>query len=295
MLILPIINYNREKDRNRIMEIQITLKDAKKIYSSVILENTSESEVVINHKFFSESSYSHDKSDSSVVDFIRNSSLVSKNDFLITTREEADSNRYDVYQVKQPPKFVNKALDNLYASVITDMRKNIPNGKGSHKISFEKLGFDEVLTEEKINRLREIVKTNPDRSQWPRLFEQAGIDDLSQTLEFLDHFNFTIIKESIRPEELIESVIQSFESSQSQEYRVLKKYHNIAKSNQQFYSKLSLVNHLLYNQPYHLITSDKSREFAGRQESQITDYEQARQKIKVANEGMEVADYGKAA
>ena len=83
MLILPIINYNREKDRNRIMEIQITLKDAKKIYSSVILVNTKESEVVINHKNFSESSYSHDKSDSSVVDFIRNTSLVSKNDFLM--------------------------------------------------------------------------------------------------------------------------------------------------------------------------------------------------------------------
>ena len=144
MLVLPIVN------RNRVMNVQVSLKDAEKLHNSVILENTKESDVIVNQHNFLDSSYEQDKEDNSVVNFIRNTSLISQNDFLVTTREEAESNRYDVYQVKQPPKFINPALDNLYANVITDMRKEIPNVRRGRYLSFEKIGLGQYLTQEKI-------------------------------------------------------------------------------------------------------------------------------------------------
>ena len=55
MLVLPIVNHGR------IMHVKISLKDAEKIYNSVILEGTKESDVIVNQQLFSESSYLDDK------------------------------------------------------------------------------------------------------------------------------------------------------------------------------------------------------------------------------------------
>ena len=100
-------------------------------------------------------------------------------------------------------------------------------------LSFEKLGMNQYLTEEKIARLQQIIKTEQDRSRWPRLFEQAGIADLPQTIEFLNHFNCTIISDTTLPEVTLQSTIQALEPLQTQEYRNLKKYYHIAQSNQE--------------------------------------------------------------
>lgn len=285
MLVLPIVN------RGRIMHVKISLKDAEKIHNSVILEGTKESDVIVNQQPFSESSYLHDKEDSSVVNFIRNTSLISHNDFLVTTREESESNRYDVYQVKQPPKFINTALDNLYASAITDMRKEIPNVKKGRYVSFEKLGLGDHLTDEKLSRLQQIVRTERNTSRWPQLFEQAGIADIPRTLEFLNHFDCTIISDTTIPEETIQTSIAAMEPLNTQEYRNLKKYYQMAQSNQDVYSRLSVAYHSIYNQPYRLIMSEKQKSRAT-----MGNYEVARQKIKVPNEVVnEVHDYAKAA
>lgn len=285
MLVLPIVN------RGRIMHVKISLKDAEKIHNSVILEGTKESDVIVNQQPFSESSYLHDKEDSSVVNFIRNTSLISHNDFLVTTREESESNRYDVYQVKQPPKFINLALDNLYASAITDMRKEIPNVKKGRYLSFEKLGLGDHLTDEKLSRLQQIIRTERDSSRWPQLFEQAGIADIPRTLEFLNHFDCTIISDTTLPEETIQTSIAAMEPLNTQEYRNLKKYYQMAQSNQDIYSRLSVAYHSIYNQPYRLIMSEKQKNRAN-----MENYQVAKQKIKVPNEVInEVHDYAKAA
>ena len=285
MLVLPIVN------RNRVMNVHVSLKDAKKIHNSVVLENTKESDVVVNQHNYSDSSYQQD--DSGVVNFIRNTSLISQNDFLVTTREEAESNRYDVYQVKQPPKFINPALDNLYANVITDMRKEIPNVRRGRYLSFEKIGLGQYLTQEKIARLQQIIKTEQDRNRWPVLFERAGIADLYQTLEFLNHFNCTVISDTTLPEATLQSTLQALEPLNTQDYRNLKKYYHIAQTNQEIYSRLSLVHHLLYNSPYQLIRTDKKRENTVSAQNTLIDFEQAKQKIKIPNE-VEAKDYGKA-
>ena len=285
MLLHPIVN------RGRNMHVKISLKDAEKIHNSVILEGTKESDVIVNQQPFSESSYLNDKEDSSVVNFIRNTSLISHNDFLVTTREESASNRYDVYQVKQPPKFINVALDNLYASAITDMRKEIPNVKKGRYLSFEKLGLGNHLTDEKLSRLQQIVRTERDSSRWPQLFEQAGIADIPRTLEFLKHFDCTIISDTTLPEETIQTSIAAMEPLNTQEYRNLKKYYHMAQSNQDIYSRLSVAYHSIYNQPYRLIMSEKQKNRANMENHQV-----AKQKIKVPNEVInEVHDYAKAA
>ena len=280
MLVLPIVNHGR------IMHVKISLKDAEKIYNSVILEGTKESDVIVNQQQFSESSYLDDKENNSVVKFIRNTSLVSRNDFLVTTREEAESNRYDVYRVKQPPKFINLALDNLYASVITDMRKEIPNNNVKpHYVSFEKLGFNEALTDEKIARLQQIVQEEKDRSRWPRLFEQAGIADIPYMLEFLNHFDCTVISNTTLPEATLQSILALLEPTQISVYKEASKYYKIAKSNEKIYDKLKVAYHSIYQGPYRLIMSEKHKK------QEVSSLEKGWQKVKLPNEVGEVHDY----
>ena len=280
MLVLPIVNHGR------IMHVKISLKDAEKIYNSVILEGTKESDVIVNQQLFSESSYLDDKENNSVVKFIRNTSLVSRNDFLVTTREEAESNRYDVYRVKQPPKFINLALDNLYASVITDMRKEIPNNNVKpHYVSFEKLGFNEALTDEKIARLQQIVQEEKERSRWPRLFEQAGIADIPYMLEFLNHFDCTVISNTTLPEATLQSILALLEPTQISVYKEASKYYKIAKSNEKIYDKLKVAYHSIYQGPYRLIMSEKQKK------QEVSSLEKGWQKVKLPNEVGEVHDY----
>lgn len=114
------------------------------------------------------------------------------------------------------------ALDNLYASAITDMRKEIPNVKKGRYLSFEKLGLGDHLTDEKLSRLQQIIRTERDSSRWPQLFEQAGIADIPRTLEFLNHFDCTIISDTTLPEETIQTSIAAMEPLNTQEYRNLK-------------------------------------------------------------------------
>lgn len=283
MLVLPIVN------RGRIMNVRISLKDAKKIHSSVILEGTKESDVIVNQQPFSESSYLHDREDNSVVNFIRNTSLISHNDFFVTTREEAESPRYDVYQVTQPPKFVNSALDSLYANAITDMRKEIPNSVKGRYLSLEKIGLGKQLSDEKLARLQQIIKTERNSSRWPQLFEQAGIADVPRMLEFLNHFDCTIISDTTIPEDAIQAAVSAMEPLNTQDYRNLKKYYQMAQVNQKIYSKLAVAYHSIYNQPYRLIMSEKQR---ARQDG----VEHAKQKVKLPNEVIsEGHDYAKAA
>lgn len=254
MLILPIVN------KNRVLNVEVKLKKAEKVRSGVVLENTSESEVVVNGKKYSDSSYQKETDDTSVVDFIRNTSLLQRKDFLITTREESESNLYDVYAVSQPLPTVNPALDNLYANVITDMRKEIPGVRRGRYLSFEKLGMDRYLTDEKIAKLQGIVRGERDQSRWPQLFEQAGIADLPKTLDFVNMFDCTVISDTTIPEEMIQSTIQLMEPLQTKDYKSLKKYYEIAQSNREVYSRLSLVNKLIYDRPYELIRTKTQKQ-----------------------------------
>lgn len=254
MLILPIVN------RNRILNVHVKLKDVEKIRKGIKFEDAEESEVVVNGKKMSDSIYKDIKEDTAVVDFIRNNSLNYRRNFLVTTREETNSAFYDVYEVKQPPKKINKQLDSLYSSVITDMRKEIPGVKRGRYISLEKLGFNEYLTDEKITRLQRIVKDVRDERQWPELFEAAGVADLRDTIEFINNFDCTVISDTTIPEDKFGEILKPLEILNTQDSRKLRNYYNMALTNKEIYGKLSYINKIIYDRPLNLIQSKSQKQ-----------------------------------
>ena len=255
MLILPIVN------RNRVLNVEVKLKNSEKIRTNVYLEDTKESEVIVNGKKFTDSSYNSGSNDEyGVVDFIRNASIRNKGDYFITTRENSSSKLYDVYEVAHPYKKVHPSLDNLYASVVMDMRKEIPDIKRGRYLSLEKIGLDKHLTDEKIQRLQQIVKEEKDQSRWPVLFKEAGIMDLCETLDFINMFDCTVISDTSLPEDVLESTIKALEPLSTKDYRNLSNYYKMAKENKNIYSKLSIINKAIYNKPYTLIQNKTKKQ-----------------------------------
>lgn len=254
MLILPIVN------RNRILNVEVRLKAADKIRTGVKFSDASESEVIVNGKRLSESSYRNDRSDAAALEFIRTNSLRYRRNYLITTRQEANSSAYDVYEVEQPPKKVNDALDSLYVSAITDMRKEIPGNKRGRYLSLDKLGIGDSLTDEKIQTLQDIVRTVRDTSEWPGLFEKAGVADLVDTVEFVKHFDCTVVEDTTIPEDTLQGMVDSLRKLNTRESRNLASYYNMALSNRDIYAKLSTVNKIIYDKPLTLIQSKRQKQ-----------------------------------
>ena len=254
MLILPIVN------RNRVMNVHITLKDAEKIRKGVSFDDAVESDIIVNRARFSDSSLSGSKDVSAPVDFIRGKSLLYPRNYLITTKEEADSTLYDVYEVSPPPKKVSDGLDNLYSSVITDMRKEIPNSKRGRYVSFEKLGVHKELTDEKIEKLQQIVRETKNEKEWPFLFREAGISDLKDAVDFINIFDCTVVSDTSIPEDSLQTVLKGLEAINTKDARSLRNYYNMALSNKEIYAKLSYINKIIYNEPLSLIRSRKQKE-----------------------------------
>lgn len=255
MLVLPIVN------RRRIMNAKFEWKAKKKIREGVCFEDAEESEIIVNREKYSESSFKDSKEENAPIDFIRSKSLLYPRDFLVTTKEAKNSNLYDIYEVAQPPKKVNANLDKLFSKVITDLRNEIPNEKSRGRyISLKDLGIDKHLTDEKIARLQKIVKEESDITQWKSLFTEADLIDLSETIDFLSHFECTIISDTSIPEDSLLDTLKALSSIKTRDYKNLKKYYDIAKSNAEIYTKISYINRLLYNKPFTLIQSKSQKQ-----------------------------------
>lgn len=255
MLVLPIVN------RDRILNVCITLKDAVKIRVGVHFSDSKESEVVVNGRKISESVYGNSKDINALLDFVRSNSLTSKKNFLITTREESESSLYDVYEVAQPPKRINDSLDNLYSMALIDMQKEIPNIKKGKYVSFEKLGFGEYITDERVSKFKEVVdnSSSVDKSII-KLFDEAGVMDLYETLDFFNNFDFTVISSSSISEEEFQKVLNSLENIHTRDAKNLRSYYNMALSNKEIYSRISSINKIVYDKPLSLIQSESQRQ-----------------------------------
>ncbi len=254
MLILPIVN------RNRVLNVEVKLKTADKIRSGIKFSDAGESEVIVNGKRLSDSSFKDIRTDGAALEFIRTNSMKFRRNYLITTREESSSSVYDVYEVEQPPKKVTDGLDNLYISAITDMRKQIPGNKKGRYVSLEKLGVGEHLTDEKIKLLQDIVRDVRDSGKWPILFERAGIADLPETLEFIKQFDCTVIEDTTIPEDSLQEMMESLRKLNTRDSKNLVNYYNMAISNRDVYTKLSTVNKILYDKPLTLIQSKRQKQ-----------------------------------
>ena len=247
MLILPIVN------KRRVMNVELKLKDASKIRSGVSYDDALESDIIVNREKFSESSFE------APMEFIRSRSMLYPRKYLITTKEENDSSLYDVYEVAPPPKKVNDSLDSLYGKAITDLRKEIPGSiQRGRYVSFEQLGIGDHITNEKIARLQRIVKEESEED-WPRLFEEAGIADLNDTIDFINHFECTVLSDTSIPEDSLQDTLKAFSNIRTRDYKNLNRYYEMAKSNADIYMKISYIHQIIYDKPISLIQSKNQK------------------------------------
>lgn len=254
MLILPIVN------RGRVLNVEVKLKGANRVRAGIRFSDAQESEVIVNGRAFSASTYKDDKSSDAVLNFIRNNSLRFRRNYLVTTREEANSSCYDVYEVEQPPRKVTDGLDNLYASLVTDLQKEIPGHNRGRYLSLKKVGVGQHLSDDKIERLEFIVNNVRDKREWPVLFRREGVSDLVDSLDFLSCLDCTVVADSSVNEESLQDIIGSLKRVNTRESRNLSNYYNMALDNKEIYSKLSYVSKLVYDKPLDLIQSKKQKE-----------------------------------
>lgn len=252
MLILPIIN------RNRILNVCVSYKEASKVRVDVELENTLPSDIIVNGKSFNSSSFYDSKDKINIITFIRNNSILYKREVLVTTKNRSDSKNYDVYDVGICPKRINDACDLLYVRAILDMQKELPGTITGKYLSFEELGFDEVFSDNKISKLKSIVTFNP-TSSWEGLFRENGLMDMIESLEFIKSFDCTVVSEASIPEETMRNVISSFEKIHSRDTKSLNKYYHRAEENRDLYAKMTYVSKLVYGRPLDLIQSESQK------------------------------------
>ena len=255
MLILPIVN------RNRVMNVELRLRNAHKIKRDVWFEEVHESDIIVNREKFSDSSFRDSKEENAPTDFIRSKSILYPRNFLVTTKQKTNSKKYDIYEVNQPPRKVHSSLDKLYGKAITDLRKEIPGErKRGRYVSFEQLGIDELLDDDKIAKLQRIVKDEKDQSRWPELFEKEGITDISNTLDFINNFECTVVSDTTIPETSLQDTLKSLEIINTRDYRNLNNYYKMAKRNADIYTKMSYINKIMYDRPLSLIQSERQKQ-----------------------------------
>lgn len=266
MLILPIVNRNPIADKKRIMNVAITLKNAKKVKPDIFYNYENESNIIVNGEKFSNSIFKDSRDDNAPTDFIRAKSILYPRNFTVTTKTRIDSKNYDIYEVSQPPRKVNTCLDKLYGKAITDLRKKIPGiqNRGRY-VSFEKLGMDEYLTDEKIEKLQRVVREERDQSKWPEIFEREGISDITNTLDFINNFEFTVVSDTTIPEESLQDTLKALGTINTRDYKNLNNYYKMAKRNADIYKKISKINRIMYDEPLALIQSERQKQLVKQQ------------------------------
>lgn len=266
MLILPIVNRNPIADKKRIMNVAITLKNAKKIKPDIFYNYENESNIIVNGEKFSNSIFKDSRDDNAPTDFIRAKSILYPRNFTVTTKTRIDSKNYDIYEVSQPPRKINTCLDKLYGKAITDLRKKIPGVQNRGRyVSFEKLGMDEYLTDEKIEKLQRVVREERDQSKWPEIFEREGISDITNTLDFINNFEFTVVSDTTIPEESLQDTLKALGTINTRDYKNLNNYYKMAKRNADIYKKISKINKIMYDEPLALIQSEKQKQLVKQQ------------------------------
>lgn len=270
MLVLPIVN------KNRVMNVEVRLKDAKKIRTKVQYHSANPSEIIVNKANYSDSIYYGSRDENAPTDFIRSRSILYPRNFLVTTKHRRYSEDYDVYEVTQPPRKISDSLDKLYGKAILDLKNEIPEvtNRGRY-LSLSKIGLEEHLSDDRIAKLQHIIKEERDSSKWPRLFSNAGIADLEEMLEFIRHFDCTVLSDNIIPEDSLQDTLKSLEAINTRDYRNLKRYYEIAKSNALLYTKMSYVHKLIYNKPFALIQVKKQEPKQLVKKKDEVDYQQA--------------------
>lgn len=258
MLRLPIINVNRN-GVERIFIAQVSKKNAAKIREGVVLKGHNAGDIVSNGISFNESVYNTPGGEpNKTVNFLRYFRGKSdKSTFMITTKEYSDSTLYDLYKVEMPSSKICAGTDNLLGSVILDMKNEIPGNEKGRIISLKKLGIDRSITDDKLDILEQIVKTEKDSKRRIELMQLNGVSDLKNIIDYLKEFKFEIISGTTMKVDDYKNILNVFELINTKETKALSKFYNIALENKEVYDKLSRISKIIYNKPLGLIENSK--------------------------------------
>lgn len=245
MIVLPILN------RGRVLNVKVELKNVNKIAKGINTFNIASSDIVINNNRYSESFHSKDIATcKSVMNFIRSNSKASRSSILVSTKADEFGN-YDIYEIKLSDEKVSDGIDNLIGTLILDLKNEKSNQKGRYLDLF-KLGVFDLITEDKLNSL-EYAKDNMERLNISKYIDDNNLRSLFKLVNCMDDFNFTVIKKSVMKEENFLELINFLEPTNSKDYNSLINYYDLAKSNQNEYSKLSYLYKTVNNKPLDLI------------------------------------------
>lgn len=244
MMILPIIQ------KGKVIHVSVSLP-CKKIRKGLRCKGIEQSEIIVNRQKFSESSFSDSKDVKSTTDFIRTFSLLYPRKFLVVTSSDINSHLYDVYELNPPAEKVNDNLDALYGKLITDLRKEIPGvvARGRY-VSFRNLGFDDYFDESRIARLKMVVDNVSDTSLRTQLFQKEGVNDLVSFVDFLSDFKYTVLDDYSLNIDSLKEVLHTLSNINTRDYRNLKRYYEIAKTNTDILKKVSYVFEVVYDKPF---------------------------------------------
>lgn len=252
MLVLPIVN------RGRILNVRIRLKTANLVKENVKYQDIIASDIVVHHQSFSRSSYEkQNQTPSNIMEFIRNHEKKYSESFYVSTREEDHSDSYNIYEIENPPIKINEALDNLYGSLILDLKNEIPEREKGRYLDFEKLGIADHITEERLEKLSFIAHHVKENYQQEILKNKLG--DLLDTLKFLELFDCVVIENSSISIREFQKVLNRISSTHSKDAKALNNYYDIALANQEAYSKLSKLYNVVYNDSLKWIYSSKDK------------------------------------
>lgn len=246
MLILPIVN------RNKILNVQISLKEAKKVKTDVDISEISESDIIVNGRSFLKSTFSSERDPRAIVDFIRNHFVMQNRKYSVTTKRTLDSNVCDVYEVAVPPAKMSDAFDKIYSSAILDMQKETPNVVKGKYLSLKKCEFDTVFSDEKIGKARKIV-SSANKENWMMLFREEGLSEMLQILDSMMIFDCTIVSEATISLDVMLQVLNSFDKIHSKDTKSLRNYYNMALDNQDIYERMVYISKIVYDKDYELI------------------------------------------
>ncbi|MBP3841925.1 MAG: hypothetical protein IK997_07415 [Bacilli bacterium] len=250
MIILPICN------RERILNVEVELKKARKVARKVNDFNVKPCDVMVNGYRYSESHFSKDiATPKSIMNFIRTNSKTGRSSILISTKEE--DGVYDIYELEGVNDKVSDGVDNLIGTLILALKNESSTQKGRY-LDLSKIELFDEITLDRVREL-EFLSKNMDKLNISKYIEEHDLRCLFRLLQSMDEFSFTIIKNSLILEEEFNKTIKFLEPTNSRDYNNLKNYLELSKDNQREYSKLSYVNKVINNKPLKLIQSSHEK------------------------------------
>lgn len=251
MIVLPIVN------RERILNVEVTLKDASKVGSKTADFNIDSSDIVIHNKKYNGSFYSKGiATPKTVMKFLRENGKIGKSNILVTTKAD-EKGLFDIYDVNYPGDKVSDGLDNLIGTLLLDL-KNESNFQKSRYLDLYKLGVFDIITDKRLTDL-EFLSKNMNQLNISKYVEEHDLRCLFKLIQAMDMFNFKVINKSVVSLDKFDSFLEFLEPTNSKDYNSLLNYSDLAKNNKNEYSKLSYIYKIINNKPLNLIQTTKEK------------------------------------